>query len=250
MNARLAPFRIGLWLSAALFLAAPVAAQYELGITPSFSIWDVRLGEPITQIPAMDVVDVSCGTNGGPPSTPLPSLSAYGQCPPEPSGLREVYFAYDDEQDYIAKAMGSEFRVLQGGTSVYAHQVVLSVLVDEAGIVRGIRIVTDDRVSDRERRTSVNLARNLKARFGRWDTQCEDIPLRPGENPVGRQFVHELCTGEDAELGQRFQIEAYYLRKRGQEALNRETQAVNTGYFSSGTRFELVEAPYEPAAAP
>jgi hypothetical protein len=154
-----------------------------------------------------------------------------------------VHFAYDDESDYIAKALELEYKALQGGTSIYAHPVVVSVLIDAMGIVRGIRIVTDDRISDRQRRVSVNLARNLKARFGRWGLQCEDVPLRPGENPVGKQFVHEACTGEDPGLGQRLLIEAYYLRKRGQEAVNRETQEVNSGYFQSGTRFELVEAP-------
>lgn len=224
-------------------------AQFQLGIVPAFTIWDVKLGEPITQIPPMDVMSVSCGTNGGPPSVRLERLEDFALCPAEPSGLREVYFAYDDELDYIAKAMESEYKFLQGGTSVYAHPVILSVLVDEAGAVRGIRIVTDDRISDSERRISVNLARNLKARFGRWDVECEDIPLGPGEKAVGRQFLHEACVGEDADGKQRFRLEAYYL-KRGQEAINTETQEVNQGYFSSGTRFELLEAPYEPTAAP
>lgn len=218
-------------------------------ITPSFSIWDVQIGQPITEIPQMEVVEISCGTNGGPPSKRLRGFAQFDECPTEPSGLREVYFAYDDELDYLAKAMESEFRVLRGGTSVYAHPVIVSVLVDETGIVRGIRIVTDDRISDNERRIAVNLARNLQARFGSWKLVCDDIPLRPGENPVGKQFVHEICRGSDTGREMSLMIEAYYLRKRGQEALNPETQQVNKGYFSSGTRFELLETPYEPAVA-
>ena len=238
-----------IWVAALLALlpAAPGLGQEGVSLEPAFSIWDVQMGKPVTQVPAMDVIDVSCGTNGGPPSIALSDVTAFTQCPPEPSGLREVYFAYDDEQDYIAKALEAEYEFLQGGTSIYAHRVVVSVLVDEGGVVRGIRIVTDDQVSNRERRVSVNLARNLKARFNEWNLQCRDVPLGPGENPVGRQLVNEACTGASPEGDESFSLRAYYLRKRGQQALNLETQQVNTGYFSSGTRFELVQAPYEPS---
>lgn len=236
-----------LWLTASV--TAPVSAQVSLVVQPAYSIWDVILGDPVTQIPAMDIVDVSCGTNGGPPSLRLDSVTDFMNCTPEASGLREVYFAYDDEQDYVALAMETEFKVFHGGTSIYAHPVVISVLVDDAAIVRGIRIVTDDRVGTNARRTAVNLINNLEARFGKWGADCADVPLRDGEKPVGRQFVHKVCTGENATAGQRLYMEAYYLRKRGQTGLNLETQQVNEGYFSSGTRFELVELPYEPRTA-
>jgi hypothetical protein len=237
-------------LGAALFaaLATPAAAQ-QLQVQPSFSIWDVKLGQPIAELPDEDTGLIACGTNGGPPSQELRSFTEFATCPPEASGLHEVYFSYDDEQDYIAMALNVEYAVAQGGTSVFAHPVIVSVLVDGGGIVRGIRIVTDDRVSDRTRRTAVTLARNFKARFGTWNLACEDIPPRPGENPVGRQFEHQFCRAE-GEGGTQLAIESYYLRKRGQEALNRETRQVNSGYFSSGARMELVESPYVPALAP
>ena len=38
--------------------------------------------------------------------------------------------------------------------------------------------------------------------------------------------------------------------KKGQRAINLETQAVNTGYFESQTRFEQVLAPYAPTIMP
>lgn len=229
--------------------SVPAGAQSLPHITPLYSIWDVEIGAPVGQIPAGSVRDISCGTNGGPPSRRLRDVFAFAECPAEVSGLHEVYFAYDDESDYIAKALEVEYKALQGGTSAYAHPVIVSVLVDAGGTVRGIRIVTDDRASLRERRTSVNLARNLKARFGSWELDCREVPLRPGEKPVGTQFIHEACTGESDEAGQRLFIEAYYYRKRGQEAVNRETQEINKGYFSSGTRFELVQLPYQPSVA-
>lgn len=233
---------------AALWASGPVMAQ-PAHITPEFDIWDIQLGEPVSQIPEEAVALVACGTNGGPPSTPLPGFEAFGECRPESSGLYEVHFAYDDEQDYIARALELEYRVLRGGTSIYAHPVILSVLVDEEGIARGIRAVTDDRASLYERRNAASLGRNLKARFSDWALECEDIPPRPGENPMGNRFLHELCTGQNEDLGQTVMIETYYYRKRGQEPINRETQELNLGYFTSGTRFEVIEAPYEPTMA-
>ena len=87
------------------------------------------------------------------------------------------------------------------------------------------------------------LARNFQARYSGWGLQCQDIPPRDGEMPVGNRFTHEICRGSDpAGSGLTIQIEATYLRKRGQEALNRETQAVNTGYFESRTRFQMLTA--------
>lgn len=233
---------------AAAVAGAPALAQ-GLVVAPSYAIWDVQLGQPLNQIPEREVNNISCGTAGGPPSVGLPTLDDFRTCPPEPSGLREVYFSYDDETDYVAKAMEIEYRAVQGGTSIYAHPVIVSVLVDDDGIVRGIRIVTDDRVTNRDRRSAVTLARNLQARFGGWNLDCVDIPPKPGQNPVGRTFIHEVCLADNAEEGQRLRIEAFLLRKRGQEALNRETQKANVGYYASGTWFELVEAPYEPAVS-
>ena len=219
-------------------------------ITPIFSIWDVKLGAPVADLPEIDTSSISCGTNGGPPSQELKSFEDYMSCAPEPSGLREVQFTYDDEQDYVARAMSFEYEFAQGGTSVYAHQVIVSVLVDGGGVVRGIRIVTDNRVSDRDRRIQVTLARNLKARYTASNFACEELPPAAGELPVGKVFEHEVCTAENVQKRQRLRLESIYARRRGQEAINRETQKTNSGYFVSATRFEIVEAPYEPDTTP
>src|SRR2546423_153513 len=66
-------------------------------------IWDLQLGTQVDQLPD-EFVDYACGTNGGPPSTPLASWRDVRRCRPEPNGLREVYFRYDDEIEFWAKA--------------------------------------------------------------------------------------------------------------------------------------------------
>jgi hypothetical protein len=227
-------------------VAAGVALAQETRspLEPVFSIWDVTIGGPVAELPDKDVNDISCGTNGGPPSLRLESFADFATCPPEASGLREVYFIYDDELDYIARALENEYRVMQGGTSVFAHPVIVSVLVDEGGIVRGIRIVTDDRASTDDRRTAASLGRNFKARFGPYNLVCEDLPPEDGQQPLGRQFLHEICEGTSPEGDLRVRFESTYFRKRGQEALDRETQLPNADYFESTTRLDLVQVGY------
>lgn len=232
-----------------LGLSAPVSFG-EVQIEPVFSIWDVVLGQHVSQVPEADVGEIACGTAGGPPGQMLTAFDDFITCQPEASGLREVAFNYDDEQDYIALALEVRYKFLQGGTSVFAHPVIVSLLVDDAGVVQGRRIITDDRIDIGERRTAVTLIRNFKARYGRWSLDCADIPMQEGEQPVGNQFIHEICTGQSPDGGTRIAIEASYLRKKGQRALSLETQEVNKGYFESQTRYEEVLSPYKPVMAP
>jgi hypothetical protein len=234
-----------------LCLGLPVdAALGQERIEPVYSIWDVVLGQPVSQLPEAKVGEIACGTAGGPPGQALAAFEDFTTCPPEASGLHEVAFGYDDEQDYVAMALDVQFKFLQGGTSVFAHPVIVSLLIDPAGVVQGRRIVTDDRISDYERRSAVTLIRNFKARFGSWSLSCADLPMREGEQPVGNQFVHEICTGQSPDGRTRIAAEASYLRKKGQRAISQETQTVNTGYFESKTRYEELLAPYTPVAAP
>ncbi len=139
---------------------------------------------------------------------------------------------------------------MQGGTSIYAHPVVFSVLVDDGGIARGIRVITDERASDRDRRVAVTLARNLKSRYGRWAQTCEDLPPTAGQEPVGKIFVHEICTATSPEGDAAMRLEATYFRKKGQVSINLETQQLNSNYFQSATRLEVVQKPYEPDTTP
>ena len=230
-------------------VSAP-AAFAEALIEPVFSIWDVTLGQPVSQLPDAKVAEIACGTAGGPPGQMLMSFRDFQSCPPEPSGLYEVQFIYDDEQDYVARALELEYQFLRGGTSVYAHAVIVSVLIDAQGIVQGRRIVTDDRADDLARRTAYTLINNFRAQFSAWTLDCADIPMQEGELPVGNEFIHERCTGQSPDGSTNVAIEASYLRKKGQIAINQETQQVNIGYFESQTRYEEILAPYSPASAP
>lgn len=239
-----------LLMLSALFASPAALAQFDPNLVPAFTVWNIKFGEPITQFPDKEAAIIACGTNGGPPSTPLRSFGEFAKCPAEASGLHEVYFTNDDEQDYVAKAMEQEYRVMQGGTSIYAHPVVFSVLVDDAGLARGIRVVTDERASERDRRVAVTLARNLKSRYGRWVQTCENLEPTDGQQPVGKMFEHEICTADSPDDDLRMRLEATYFRKKGQTAIGLETQKVQKNYFQSATRLEVVQRPYEPDTTP
>jgi len=234
----------------ALAVTPPALAQFDANLVPKYTIWDIKFGLSVSQIPPAEIAEIACGTNGGPPSTPLKDFSEFAKCPAEPSGLHEVYFTNDDEADYIAKALETEYRVMQGGNSIYAHPVVFSVLIDAEGMARGIRVVTDERAADRERRVAMTLSRNLKSRYGRWAQSCEDLPPTDGQLPVGKIFVHEICTADSPEGDARMRLEATYFRKKGQTSINLETQQVNKNYFQSATRLEVVQKPYQPDTQP
>ena len=228
-----------------------IASAENAPVEPDFAIWDVQIGQPVSAVPDHVAAIIACGTNGGPMSIELKSFGDWAQCTPEASGLREISFSYDDEKDYIARALELEYRALAGGTSVYAHPVVVSILVDDKGVSEGIRIVTDDRAGDHDRRVAVVLSENFKARFGPWNLSCQNIPMQDGEQKVGNDFIHQRCTGTNPDgSGQTVLIEGSYLRKKGQEGLSLDTQQVNKGYYESKTRLELVNPPYLPSEGP
>jgi hypothetical protein len=122
----------------ALTLASAAASQ------PRPSIFELHLGTPAGELPEEEFVDPACGTNGGPPGLRLDGFEAFARCRPEASGLREVWFRYDDELEYIARAARDPDAVEHNNAMLMLGQpVILSLLVDPAGLVQGFRIFTD-----------------------------------------------------------------------------------------------------------
>ena len=107
-------------------------------------------------------------------------------------GLREVYFEYDDEQEYVARALEIKPEIkMYAGTTVFEFPIVASVLFDESGRVRGERMVTDPRQHvSRDRLEFWELANFLRQRFGDEHWTCNDLPREEGETPV-RTEIYE-----------------------------------------------------------
>src|SRR5262245_35865983 len=92
---------VSLWL--ALILASS-GVDIARGQQPRPRIWDVQPGTTVGELPEEEFVDPARGTNGGPPGLRIGSFEQFELCRPEPSGLREIWFRYDDEVEYIARA--------------------------------------------------------------------------------------------------------------------------------------------------
>jgi hypothetical protein len=204
-------------------------------------IWDLKLGSAAAGI-ADDFTDYACGTNGGPPSIALNGFADFRRCRPEPNGLREVYFRYDDELEYWAKANNFATEIKKfSGTKIFDFPVVLSARFDDKGILAGIRIVSDPRDTSRERDESYLLRNFLTARFGRDGWDCVDQPAEDGETPVFRTFIKQRCN-KPVEGGVIADLQTNYFRKKGQLEIDSRTGRQTEGQFESIVRFEMTLA--------
>lgn len=211
-------------------------------------VWDIQLGSSVTAIDPLAYQELACGTNGGPPSTPLAAWGDYMTCPPEPNGLREVYFRYDDELEYIFLALEQPARAEHWqGTKVAGGAAIVSVLIDEEGIIQGLRVATDDRVGINLRTGAYGLRVNYKSRFGRDGWDCVSHPPAEGREPVGNQFVDEHC--EKRMDGLHLVVEGRFYRRPGQAAFDPRSQELTPGRFESSARLEVYREPYGPAPA-
>ena len=202
-------------------------------------IWTLKLGTPAAALPNDAFIDYACGSNGGPAQQPLAGWSEYDNCRPEASGLHEVYFRYDDELEYRARAHRAQTMIAQySGTKVLDFPVIVSGLFDSGGTLAGLRIVSDPRVSSQERKQAYTLSNFLKARYGGDGWDCSDSPPVPGETPVGTLYINRRCT-KLAEGGLRAVLETRFLRKPGQTEFSGSGK-LTVGQFESSTRLELL----------
>ena len=204
-------------------------------------VWDLELGTGVEKLPDA-FTDYACGTNGGPPSIPLKGFGDFRRCRADAAGLHEVYFRYDDELEYWAKANNFATEIERfSGTKVYDFPVVLSGRFDDRGVLMGLRIVSDPRDSSRDRDEAYLLRNFLTARYGRDGWDCVDLSADEGETPVGRTFIKQRCrkTVDGPALAE---IEAHFFRKKGQSQYDPQSGRLTEGQFESLTRFELTLA--------
>ena len=202
-------------------------------------VWSLKLGTPAAALPIDAFVDYACGGNGGPAQQPLAGWSEYDRCRPEPNGLREVYFRYDDELEYIARAHRAQTMIAQySGTKVLDFPVIVSALFDGGGTLAGLRIVTDPQASPQERKKAYTLSNFFKARYGSDGWDCNEAPPAPGETPVGTLYINRRCT-KLAKDDMRAVLETRFLRKPGQAEFS-SSGKLTVGQFESSTRLELL----------
>ena len=245
-----ARYPIPLILGVACWMAALAVAQPMRRAT----IWDLKVGAPIAEQPDPgEFRGFACGSNGGPPRAPLTGWADFKRCAAERDGLREVYFEYDDELEYIARAHDNDREISRwAGTHEVTFPVITSALFDDAGILKGIRMVTDARPEHRNDITEANrkkreeaytLGTVMASRFNIDPAQdCEALPLAEGESPVGSLFVKRVCERNDLAAGRRIVIRVNLFRKPGQSGYNPQLPTQLTqGQFESSARAEIYQ---------
>jgi hypothetical protein len=224
-------------LAALLVIGAGIARADE--IPRRADIWSLKLGTPASALLSDAFIDYACGSNGGPPQQPLSGWSDYGKCPPEPNGLREVNFRYDDELEYWARAHRARTLIAQyAGTKVLDFPVIVSGLFDKGGTLVGLRIVTDPQTSPQERKQAYTLSNFFMVRYGSDGWDCIDIPPAPGETAVGTLYINRRCT-KLANGDMRAVLETRFLRLPGQAEFSGAGK-LTIGQFESKTRLELL----------
>ena len=205
------------------------------------NVWDIHLDDAAPAMPD-GFINYACGTNGGPPSIPLANFTEFKKCKPDPNGLHEVYFEYDDELEYWARALDLKEEIrMYAGTTAYEFPVVASILFDDAGLAKGERLVTDPRQqTSRERSEFWMLADFIRHRFGDDGWECRDLLPEEGESPAGSYFVKNHC--EKTQGGLRLVLEQRYFQKKGQQFLDPYTGKSRPEDYESATRFEMYDA--------
>ena len=243
-----------IWLRGALLtgaLALLAASGSAQEAAPKPSIWDLKpLGRHAAELPAAQFADFACGTNGGPPSTVLAGWHEYARCPADrETGLHEVYFCYDDEDEYWALANNMRREVF-GGTMVFSHPVIVSGLFTDDGFLTGLRIVTDPRAEEDVRRKAATILNFFLGLYADAGFQCRGLPPAPDETPAGAAIIKESCAAQSPERS--LAVEAHYYRKAGQTAFDPRVAGLTptTGQFRSETRLlELLTAEIPERAA-
>ncbi len=223
-------------------VAIPTFGNAQQQPSPPQDIWSLRLGAKAAELAALDFGDYACGTNGGPPSVVLEDFSEFLRCPRDAYGLREVYFRYDDEFEYVARALRNNALIARyAGTRVFTFPVVLSALFDDLGILRGLRVVTDPKVDVQQRMTSYGLARYAQLRFGEDGWSCVDRPPENGEHPFGGNFSKQDCRKVLPD-GRVVLTQARLFEKAGQSVIDPLTHEVRQGLFESSGRLEIYDS--------
>jgi hypothetical protein len=235
--------RLAGWLAVFLIWLLP-GAQIRAQDRPTrLNVWDIHIGATAAAIPD-GFINYACGTDGGPPSIPLANFTEFKKCRPDANGLHEVYFEYDDELEYWARALDLKEEIrMYAGTTAYEFPVVASVLFDDAGLVKGERLVTDPRQQlSRDRNEFWILADFIRHRFGDDGWECKDLVPDEGETPAGSNFVKNHC--EKTLGGLHFVLEQRYFQKKGQQFLDPYTRKPRAEDYESGTRFEAYDAAF------
>ena len=183
-------------------MTTPAAAQNPGSNDPGGNdLRDIRLGKPVTDLPDAGYVNLACATD----SKTLTAWAGWRDCPADASGFHAIKFGYDPFTS-------------ADGTIVAGHPAVLTLLVDDAGTVSGLRIETDPKARLYLRKKAFLFGIQVKSRYGLDGWSCTQAQPSAGEHPVGGVYVRERCTKTSHDRS--IVVERNLFRKSNQDMKN------------------------------
>jgi len=167
-------------LAAILIGLAPALASQSTAAPNALGndLRDVRIGMPVADLPAAGYAGFACAADE---SRKLPGWSGWRDCPPDADGLHSIRFGFDPATS-------------RDGTVVAGHPVILTLLVDEAGVVAGLKIETESKGPLFVRKKAFLLGIQVKSRYGDEGWTCAKAQPQAGELSVGGVFLSERCS--------------------------------------------------------
>lgn len=166
---------------AATMIGLLVALASQSAAAPNSSIndlRDIRIGMPVADIPDTGYSGFACANDT---NHKLRGWSGWPDCPADADGLHSIRFGFDPETS-------------RDGTVVAGHPVILTLLVDQAGIVAGLKIDTETDGPLYLRKKAFLLGVQVKSRYGAEGWTCTEAQPQAGEQQVGGVFLSENCT--------------------------------------------------------
>lgn len=222
------------------FLLAGAAAAAEFD--PEFRT--LGLGQAAAEVTAEGYEAFACGSNGGTPLAKLNGWTDYEKCAPDALGLHEVYAEFGRRAGQLAQRFhdeyGEELWIQRfAGTRMANFPVVLSLLFDDQGFVRGFRAVTDERAPLDDRGRAYLFRYRVKDLYDPKLWTCIEKPPGPKETGVGDMYVNEVCKQETG--GKLVRVEGQFFRKPGQTGVDEKGMFL-PGQYKSMTRWEVFDA--------
>lgn len=154
-------------------LTAPAAAQQAAGN----DLRSIRIGMAVNDLPAAGYVNFACANEQGHTIT---AWSDWSKCPAGNDGLHAIRFDYDPSTS-------------REGTIVAGHPALLTLLVDDKGMVAGLRIETDPKARLYMRKKAFLFGMQVKSRYGTDGWTCQEAQPENGEQSVGGVYINESC---------------------------------------------------------
>lgn len=152
---------------------------------PANDLREFRVGMTVHDLPAHGYLDFSCDAK---PGQSLAGWDAYASCPADAHGLHDVDFKYDDAYNPRARLNSA-----LGGTKVAGHPVVLTLMIDDHGVVQGLRIATDPHVPPYLHKKAFLFRDQVRQQFGSDGWTCTTGHPTGDEEPIADIFIKQHC---------------------------------------------------------